>query len=286
MSDYRVIARDRRDILGEGPLWSARDGALYWVDIKGKRINRLTLATESVASFETSEIITWLIERETKPGYLAGGERGVSFLFLDPFSIRTTAAPEAHLPANRMNDAKADRYGRVFAGTMHRDCAGQEGSFYRIDPDLSVARLDSGYGVANGPTFNLAQTKLYHTDSNARTIYAFDLATDGKISRKHTFISFPPEWGHPDGMTTDAEDCIWVAHWDGGRISRFRPDGTLDRCIALPASRITSLAFAGEKLDRLFVTSASEGVEDEPLAGALFELNVGVRGLPPGRFNG
>ena len=87
-------------------------------------------------------------------------------------------------------------------------------------------------------------------------------------------------------MTTDAEGCLWVGHWDGGRVSRFTPEGKLDRAIALPASRITSCTFAGENLDRMFVTSASEGREDEPAAGALFEIDPGVRGLAPCTFAG
>ena len=104
---------------------------------------------------------------------------------------------------------------------------------------------------------------------------------------RETFIAFEPEWGRPDGMTTDAEGHLWIAHWGGGRISRFTPDGKLERSIPLPASQITNVCFAGPALDRMFVTCAAENREQEAAAGSLFEiLDHGARGLPPGQFAG
>jgi xylono-1,5-lactonase len=129
-------------------------------------------------------------------------------------------------------------------------------------------------------------TVLYHNDSARRVVYAFDLSAGGELTGKREFIRFESEWGYPDGMTTDAEGGIWIAHWDGGRVSRFRPDGTLERSIYLPASNITSCAFAGADLDRLFVTSASLNREGEPEAGALFEVHADVCGLPAPAFAG
>ena len=140
--------------------------------------------------------------------------------------------------------------------------------------------------MANGPAFSLDGRTLYHTDSGVRTIYAFDLAADGSLAGKREFVRFREDWGFPDGMTTDAEGCLWVAHWAGARISRFDPAGALIRSIALPASNITSIAFAGPGLDRMFVTSSTIGREDEPEAGSLFELDPGVRGVPPRAFAG
>ncbi|WP_033923246.1 SMP-30/gluconolactonase/LRE family protein, partial [Sphingomonas sp. 37zxx] len=90
-------------------------------------------------------------------------------------------------------------------------------------------------------------------------------------------------WGKPDGMTFDADGGLWVAHWGGSRISRFDPAGKIERSIALPASQITSMTFAGASLDRMFVTSAAKGVS-EPNAGALFEVDPGCCGLAPHRF--
>ena len=286
MTDYRIIKREHRDVLGEGPLWSQSRQAVFWVDIKGKRVNRLSLADDKVDSWQLDVMIGWIIERRHHKSFVAGLESGVAVLDLDPLAIHLMMTLEPGKPNNRLNDAKADRQGRIFAGTMDREGRGDAGAFYRIDPDYTTHLLDQGYGVANGPAISPDQATIYHTDSVKGVIYAFDLAPDGCISNRRDFLCFPSEWGSPDGMTTDEEGCLWVAHWDGARVSRFTPDGKLDRAIALPASRITSCTFGGDNLDRMFITSASEGCEHEPLAGSLFEVEPGVRGLPTPVFNG
>lgn len=286
MVDVRVIARSGRDILGEGPLWSARRDALFWVDIKGCRIHRLTLADDKVTSWATPEMIGWLIERKGHDGFVAGLQSGFAltdgdFQAFEPIARLPDARPDV-----RLNDAKATSDGRIYAGSMEWSGRDSLGGLFRLDPDHSVSRLDRGYGVANGPALSLDERTLYHTDSVRGRIYAFTREADGSLHDKRLFRQFEADDGSPDGMTVDAEDCLWVAHWDGGRISRFAPDGALVKAHPLPASRITSCAFAGTNLDRLFVTSASEGREDEPLSGALFELDVGVRGVPPHPFAG
>lgn len=124
------------------------------------------------------------------------------------------------------------------------------------------------------------------SELRARLVYRFDLSEDGVISNKREFVRFEPAWGYPDGMTTDADGCIWIAHWDGARISRFTPDGALDRSIDVPVSRPTSCVFSGNHLERMFVTSASIGRADEPLAGAVFEVDAGVKGCPAHSFAG
>lgn len=231
-------------------------------------------------------MIGWLIEREAHDGFVAGLQSG--FALTDPefqgFE-RIARLPDARVDV-RLNDAKATADGRIYAGSMELDGKGALGGLYRLDPDRRVTALDSGYGVANGPALSLDERTLYHTDSALGRIYAFRRETDGSLHDKRLFRQFETSVGSPDGMTIDAEDCLWVAHWDGGRLSRFSPDGRLVSTHPLPTSRITSCAFAGERLDRLFVTSASEGREAEPLAGALFELDVGVKGAPPRRFAG
>ena len=286
MIDVRVIARSGRDILGEGPLWSARRDALFWVDVKGRQIHRLTLADNKVTSWTAPEMIGWLIERKDENGFVAGLQSG--FALTDPdfrdFEV-FARLPDAR-PDVRLNDAKASSDGRIYAGSMELSGRHSLGGFFRLDPNRRVTPLDSGYGVANGPALSLDEQTLYHTDSVRGRIYAFTREADGSLRDKRLFRQFEASDGSPDGMTIDAEDCLWVAHWDGGRISRFDPDGKLISAHPLPASRITSCAFAGAGLDRLFVTSASEGREDEPLAGALFELDVGVTGAPSHPFAG
>jgi sugar lactone lactonase YvrE len=200
--------------------------------------------------------------------------------------IEAIGSSEPDRPGNRLNDAKVDLAGRIWAGTMDDNEAEASGALYRLDPDLVWSRHDDGYSIANGPTFSIDGYTLYHTDSGARTVSAFDMSRDGDLSNKRTFIRFPDDWGYPDGMTTDAAGGIWIAHWGGGRVSRFTPDGVFDRSIALPASQITNCAFGGANLDRMFVTSATKGLTNEPLAGSLFEITPGARGLPPTAFAG
>lgn len=244
------------------------------------------MADDLVTSWTAPEMIGWLIERRGAEGFVAGLQSGFALTDADFSRFETIARLPDVRPDVRLNDAKACSDGRIYAGSMELSGRDALGGLYRLDPDRSVTCLDSGYGVANGPALSLDERTLYHTDSVLGLIYAFRREADGSLSDKRVFRQFEPVDGSPDGMTVDAEDCLWVAHWDGGRISRFDPQGDLISTHPLPASRITSCAFAGEHLDRLFVTSASEGKAHEPLAGALFELDVGVRGAAPRAFAG
>lgn len=273
-------------ILGEGPVWDAREDALYFVDIKRPRVMRYCLRTGARKSWDMPEPIGWLIPRETKPGFIAGFKSGFAELTLDPVSIHKIGDPEPDRPGNRLNDAKADKYGRIWAGSMDDAERSLSGALYRLDPDLTWTRIEDGYGVANGPAFSRDGDVLYHTDSSCRTVSRFDLNANGALTNRDEFVRFEQSWGYPDGMTTDAEDGIWIAHWDGARISRFTPDGKLDRAIAMPVSRPTSIAFAGENLDRMFVTSAALGCAEEAEAGGLFEVTAGLSGAPVYRFAG
>lgn len=286
MSDVKIIARNRFDQLGEGLLWSTRDDAVYWTDILGKRLNRLCLGNGRVDSWALPEMICWVIERRDKPGFVSGLHSGIVALTLDPLTIVPIVSPEPDMPGNRMNDAVADAHGRIWAGTMPIGCDVATGSLYRLDTDLSVRKVDGPYTITNGPVVSADGAWLYHTDTAPGRIYRFPLDARGEVGAREDFIAFERDWGNPDGMTVDAEGGLWVACWGGSAISRFTPDGAHDRSIALPASQITNITFAGHDLDRMFVTSAAIGV-DEPLGGALFEVDPqGFRGLPTQMFGG
>ena len=278
-----VVARPQRDLLGEGPLWVPAERALYWVDILGRRINRLRLGDGAVDAWTVPEMTGWLIERADAPGFLAGCESGIKALTLEPFDIERFADLPGEPAGNRMNDAKADAAGRIWAGTMPITCDRPTGNFYRIEYDASVTHVDGPYTIANGPAISPNGRWLFHTDTSVNEIYRFALNDDGSLGPRELFVRFENGWGHPDGMTFDADGGLWVAHWGGSRVSRFDPDGRIERAIALPASQITSMAFAGAALDRMFVTSAADGV-DEELAGSLFEVDAGCRGLTPHKF--
>lgn len=286
MSSFELATRGHRAELGEGPIWSARENALYWVDLLGCRAHRLALDDTRVSTWPMPEMIGWLIEREGHPGFIAGLESGFAELTLDPFLIRPIGDPEPHLEHSRMNDAKVDAQGRIWAGTMDHEGAVPVGALYRFDPDYVWRKMDDGYLVSNGPTFSPDGRFVYHTDSYRHTVYRFELRADGSLANKTRFIAFEQSWGFPDGMTTDAEGCLWVAHFGGGRVTRFDPQGNIDREAKLPASQITSCVFAGPRLDRMFVTSAACGVPGEALAGEVFEIDPGVCGVTQRPFAG
>lgn len=287
MQGYRIIQRSMQDQLGEGLLWSARENAVYWVDILAPALHRLSLADETVNSWPMPEKIGWVIERRDRPGFIAGLQSGFCELTLDPVVCRQLVDPEPHYPNNRMNDAVADHLGRIWAGTM--DCGAQieTGSLYCLGVNFELTRHDSGYIVTNGPALSPGHDCLYHNDTGRGVVYRFVLSPDGELRDRSEFVKFPPDWGLPDGMTVDAEGGLLVAHWGGGRVSRFSPDGKLEHVIPLPVSQVTNCVFAGVALDRMFVTSAAVGKSGEALAGALFEVDPGgVRGLAPHYFGG
>lgn len=285
-AQIRIVTRPERDRLGEGPVWVPERGRLFWVDIEAPALRWLDLASDETGTRPFPEPIGWIIPRAGRRDFVIGLKSGFALFDLEADHVTPIGNPEPDCPDNRLNDAKVDSAGRIWAGSMHQPETAVSGALHRLDPDLTWRRMDGAYGVANGPTFSRDGRILYHSDSAARTVFAFDLSADGTLTGKREFLRFPEAWGWPDGMTTDADGCIWIAHWGAGRISRLDPEGCLLRAIALPATNITSCAFAGPGLDRLFVTSASRGVEHEPSAGALFELDVGVTGLPPRAFGG
>lgn len=284
--EVATVAREGRDRLGEGPVWVPERDALFWVDIEAPAIHWLDGASRKVRTRAFPEPVGWIIPRTGRRDFIVGLRSGFAAFDLEHDTLVSIGDPEPEHPDNRLNDAKVCHAGRIWAGSKHMRDAGPSGALHRLDPDLTWTRVDTGYGVANGPTFSLDGRTLYHSDSALRTVFAFDLGPDGGLTNKRPFLHFTEEMGYPDGMTTDAEGCIWIAHWGGGRISRFDPNGRWMRSIVLPATNVTSCAFAGEGYDRLFVTSSTHEHEHEPAAGALFEVDAGVIGLPSRAFAG
>jgi xylono-1,5-lactonase len=286
VTHYRVIETGRRCRLGEGPYWSVRQQALYWVDILGQTVFRLRPTDGSVATWQMPEMIGWLIERANSDGFVAGMQRDIVYLGLEPLSITPIARPEPDLPGNRLNDAKADARGCIWAGTVPQSVDGQTGSLYRMDPNGRVTCRDRGYMVSNGPAMSPDGRYLYHNDSRLGFVYRFELDDDGALRNRSVFLRFRPDQGAPDGMTVDSSGALWIALWGAACVSRYTADGHFDRTVKLPASQITNCAFGGAALDRMFVTSAAEGADGEALAGALFEIDPQVTGIAPSLFAG
>ena len=277
-------------VLGEGPVWDARDGAVWFVDIETPAIHRYRLADGDMRSWTPPYRVTALWPRAAG-GFVAHSERG--FLFADPAAGRYDLFhdTEPELPGNRSNDGKIDFAGRFWSGTMDDAKVAASGALYRLDADQRVARIDDGYRITNGPAFSPDGRTLYHTDTLARAVYAFDLADDGSASNKRSFLAFGDETiGNPDGMNIDAEGALWIAFWGGGCLRRYAPDGRWLGERRVPALQVTSLVFAGTGLDRLFVTSAGIDLDrrgEHRQAGGLFEVEApGVTGVPLPLYDG
>jgi D-xylonolactonase len=279
-----------RAILGEGPVYSKAQNGIYWVDIKGSAFHLMDLQTYGVTSYPMPEQIGWLAERKGG-GLIAGFQSG--FVFIDPITLEISPIgnPEESLPDNRLNDAKVDKKGRIWAGSMDNLEQSATGSLYRLDVDLTWQQVDTPYVVANGPALTPDETILYHTSSTTKEIFAFDIGSDGSLNNKRLFIKLHEGEGYPDGMTCDVLGGLWVAHWEGWCVSRYLPDGTLDFRIDMPVSRPTSLCFGGENLDELFITSASVNLTKaellaQPLAGSVFRIKTEFKGMGQNLFGG
>lgn len=266
--------------LGEGPVWV--DESLWWVDIEAHEIHRTNTDTGEDVVTKTKGPIGSFVPR-SNGGWVAGMSDGVSFL-------ASNGTEEHHIPiesadaSSRMNDAKCDPAGRLFTGTM--TTTGRKSSLYRIDADRVVTTVFTGIGISNGLGWSPDAAHMYYIDTPTKRVDTidYDVAT-GAVEHRRPLIEVGEGEGHPDGMTIDADGCLWVAFWDGWCVRRYDPEGRLMSTVELPVSRITSCTFGGTDLDQLYITSASTGLTDaekdaQPLAGALFRACVGVRGRP------
>ena len=278
-------------ILGEGPLWDARENAVYWVDIVNKKLHRYGLAEGARRTWTFETEVTSLAARQ-QGGFVGTVRDGFAFIDLEGDAVEPVVMPETDLPGNRFNDGKVDAAGRYWAGSMDAGEKLESGSLYRLDSDLSLHKMDDNYIITNGPTFSVDGKTLYHTDTAKRTIYAFDFSENGAIGNKRVFVQLEAEEeGYPDGMTVDSENCIWLCHFAGSRITRYSPAGEILQVIPMPVPNITSCTFAGPDLDTLYITTArhllSEAdIHKYPLSGSLFACKPGVKGLPTPLFAG
>lgn len=278
-------------ILGEGPLWVEAENAVYWCDIFSSKVHRYALADGGKMTWTFDFEVTSLSPRQ-EGGFIGTIKEGYAYINFDVLSAQPIVLPEAGMPGSRFNDGKVDDSGRYWAGTMDIEQVEESGSLYRLDPDLSVTQCDTDYVICNGPAFNLDNSIIYHTDSIKRTIYALDMDAAGDLSNKRVFARFTKDdEGAPDGMTVDSEDCIWVAHFGGARLTRYSPAGEILEAVPLPVPNITSCTFAGAELDTLYITTASTGIAEEdkgkyPLAGSFFSYKPGVKGTPTPLFAG
>ena len=283
------LVLDAHATLGEGPVWDADAGVLWWVDIEGRRIHRFDPARRADTAFETASMVGAVAIRASG-GLMAALADGV--WTVDPDSGAAELFVDLGEPPEvRSNDAKCDPAGRFLVGTMAFDNS-PIGSLYSVEADGSVRRLLDQLSIANGMAWSADGGTLYYIDSPLRRVDAFDydLAT-GAISRRRPYLVFDDRVPKPDGMSIDAEGGLWIAFWDAAEIRRYGPDRQLDVVVRVPAKQVTSCAFSGPDLRDLYITSATTGLSaealaEQPHAGGLFHVRAPVPGVLPHRFAG
>jgi L-arabinonolactonase len=288
-----AVVADVKPLLGEGPLWDVEGQRLYFIDALGRRIFRCTEDGGELRAWTVPSRIGAMALRASGGAVLALCD-GFHALDFATGEIAALCHPEAWPNTVALNDGKVDRQGRFWCGSMDLGEAAPTGTLWRLDPDLSATAMERGIICSNGPCWSPDGRTFYFADSFQGRIWAWDCdPTTGTLSAKRDFAIIPGDrGGAPDGATVDAEGCLWSAAVFDGRLRRFRPDGSIDREIEMPVCKITSVAFGGPNLDRLFVTSMAEPPlpkypGDGPLRGSLFVIDgLGVTGLPEPRFAG
>lgn len=272
-------------VLGESPNWDSRRHALYWIDGEHPAIFRWEPEKGQTGHWPMPNPIGCVAPADVGRLVFADTE-SIGLLNTADGTISRMKHPEGDQPPSRFNDGKVDRAGRLWVGTMDEQNVRPVGSLYRLSPDCEFALQATGFICSNGLGWSPDNRTLYFTDSVVRTIWAyeFDLSS-GDLGTRRTFAKLADHDGMPDGLTVDSEGFIWSAIWDGWRLIRYAPDGTVDREVHVPVQRPTSCMFGGRDLKTLYVTSACaeltcKDLEKGPLAGALFALEPGVAGLP------
>jgi len=281
---------DARNAVGESPVWSPGDQALYWADIPNKRLYRWSLADASTQSWEADEMLACIAQR-ADGSWVAGMQSGI---------FQLTAGNDGRLSGERLvgvshareqmrfNDGRCDRQGRFWAGSMLMDMAAgaNVGALYRYDGagQATLPVLLDDLIVPNGLGFSPDGRVMYLSDSHpsVQAIWAFDYDIDsGTPHNRRLFVDMNDYPGRPDGAAVDADGCYWICGNDAGLIHRFTPSGRLDRSLEVPVKKPTMCAFGGANLDTLFVTSIRPGgnLDDQPLAGGVFALQPGVSGI-------
>jgi xylono-1,5-lactonase len=274
-------------ILGEGPVWSASEGAVWFVDIKAPAIHRFHPASGERRTWPAPARVGFVAP--TRDGqWIAGLKTGLHRFSPETGNFTLLHVVEPHAPNNRLNDSFVDSEGFLWFGSMDDNEEEPSGALYQLGAEGCIRR-DPGYVVTNGPAESPDGRILYHTDTLAGIIYAFDRARTGALTRKRVFARFEPG-AYPDGPIVDSEGCVWSGVFGGWGLKRFSPHGEVLAEIRLPCSAVTKAAFGGDDLRTLYITTAhvalnAEERKAQPLAGGLFRARVDVPGLPQGSIS-
>lgn len=285
------VALEARADLGEGPWWDERERRLLWIDLYPGEIHAFDPASGVDTSFSVGQPIGMVAGR-AGGGMIAAVRDGLGFADFDTRAFALEVEVEPGVETNRANDGKCDAAGRLWWGTMAFDQAPGAGAVYSFDAyrelNLRIPHTTTSNGIDWSPDNRL----MYHADTGTGVISAYDFDLErGTVTNGRPIFTASLDQGAPDGLTVDESGDVWVAMWDGWAILRLSPDGDLKQVIDVPVARPTSVAFGGEALDELFITTAKYGrtpleLKDEPHAGSIFRYRPGVAGLAPHPFAG
>lgn len=275
------------NILGEGVQWNHRDKSVWWTDIKSNKLYRYKLASKALTIWPTPEPVGCFAFSENSRRMILALASG--FAWFDPEDggkVEWIAKPEAHWVGNRLNDGRVDRQGRFWVGSIveEQNNPEQSASLFCIDHQQQVSQHLQGLKISNSLCWSLDSTKLFHADSPTRQIKVYDFEpASGRLSNGKVFVE-TAEHVEPDGSCVDAQGHLWNAEWGGQRLVRYSPDGFIDFILPIPARQPTCMAFGGDQMNLLFVTSARigmtpEALAAEPQAGNLFIYRTDFTGL-------
>jgi sugar lactone lactonase YvrE len=278
--------------LGEGPVWDEAEAKLYWVDILSGTLFQYDPDEKTNPACDIGEHLGAVALRE-QGGLVMAMQSG--FAFFDPKTQKMTKItdPESHLPDNRFNDGKCDPSGRFWAGTLSYNVEQGAGSLYCLDGEHKVDLKLQDLTISNGMAWNKERSKFFFIDTPSRKICAYDYDdTSGEISNPSVVKKLDKSEGYPDGMTIDQEGRLWVALYDGGKVIRIDPaNGETLFEVYLPVPQVTSCTFGGPDFNELYITTGRENmpkekVEQVPLSGSLFKVELPYKGSPASRFLG
>jgi len=297
MTGARVRDRDavactsEQTELGEGVRWDDRRSEVVRVDILAGHVYRDNVtadgALDPVCVYELPWTVGMIAPIEGDGGWLLGAANGFAYLASDG-SYRMIA--EVSPSGTRMNDGACDSLGRFWGGTLANDHHEGGGALYRLDRSGHVEQVLDGLTISNGLGWSPDGATMYLVDSGPRIVYAFDYeAESGAISSQRVLLTVPPDVGAPDGMTVDSAGDLWVAVYGGGQVRRYTAGGELREVLTVPAEQSTCCALAGSELNRLYVTTATEGWSDEQrrangAAGLVYRIDVDAVGRPAAHF--
>ena len=277
-------------VLGEGSIWDYRRQILYWIDIQKNTLFAYDPSSETNVAYDLTQNVGTVVP-ETEQTVIVALKDGVYRKNLRTDTLEFIGRPSSLKPEERFNDGKCDPQGRLWVGTMRISGKPGDSFLYKMDHDGTFTEMLDSVSISNGIIWSPDGTKMYYVDTPTSKVMAFDFDGDaGTISNPSIAVLVPDSLGHPDGMTIDAGGKLWVAMWGGHAVCQYDPvSGELLQRIEVPAKNVTSCAFGGPRLDVLYITTASEGMneagkKDYPLAGGLFQVVPGVKGIKANYF--